>query len=242
MAGTAEDRGDRAALDPLRRGRPDPASVHARPRAAERDRQGRAARPQPLRGPAGAVLPRPRGAARGPQRPADGDRRRHGRRPRRAARPRRHARRRRPRLRRGGAAVRDLRSPSRGVPPAGQRAGAAARRRRPGPDRERARLPAQAAARRRDRAAARRLRGVRRDRAPAAASRAPPAGSSAARARRRRSRSTRTPTGSWSARSGAPLAQAPDGSERALRQVERAIGETAEHHAHVRLRPLLVRA
>ena len=38
---------------------------------------------------------------------------------------------------------------------------------------------------------------------------------------------------------GAPLAQAPDGSERALRQVERAIGETAEHHAHVRLRPLL---
>ena len=38
---------------------------------------------------------------------------------------------------------------------------------------------------------------------------------------------------------GSPLAQAPDGSERALRQVERAIGETAEHHAHVRLRPLL---
>ncbi len=39
---------------------------------------------------------------------------------------------------------------------------------------------------------------------------------------------------------GSSLAQAPDGSERALRQVERAIGETAEHHAHVRLRPLLV--
>ncbi len=38
---------------------------------------------------------------------------------------------------------------------------------------------------------------------------------------------------------GVPLAQAPDGSERALRQVERAIGETVEHHAHVRLRPLL---
>jgi DNA repair protein RecO (recombination protein O) len=38
---------------------------------------------------------------------------------------------------------------------------------------------------------------------------------------------------------GSPLAQAPDGSERVLRQVERAIGETAEHHAHVRLRPLL---
>ena len=38
---------------------------------------------------------------------------------------------------------------------------------------------------------------------------------------------------------GAPLAQAPDGPERALRQVERAISETAEHHAQVRLRPLL---
>ena len=38
---------------------------------------------------------------------------------------------------------------------------------------------------------------------------------------------------------GQPLAQAPDASERALRQAERAITETAEHHAHVRLRPLL---
>lgn len=38
---------------------------------------------------------------------------------------------------------------------------------------------------------------------------------------------------------GQPLAQAPPASERALRQAERAIIETAEHHAHVRLRPLL---
>ncbi|HLH65420.1 MAG TPA: DNA repair protein RecO [Solirubrobacteraceae bacterium] len=38
---------------------------------------------------------------------------------------------------------------------------------------------------------------------------------------------------------GAPLAGAPDAHPAALRQVERAIGETAEHHAHVRLRPLL---
>jgi DNA repair protein RecO (recombination protein O) len=38
---------------------------------------------------------------------------------------------------------------------------------------------------------------------------------------------------------GSPLAQAPNGSERVLRQVERAIGETAEHHAQVRLRPLV---
>ena len=38
---------------------------------------------------------------------------------------------------------------------------------------------------------------------------------------------------------GSPLAQAPDGSQLTLRQAERAIGETAEHHAHVRLRPLV---
>ncbi len=38
---------------------------------------------------------------------------------------------------------------------------------------------------------------------------------------------------------GHPLAQAPSASERALRQAERAIVETAEHHAHVRLRPVL---
>ncbi|MEA2214199.1 MAG: repair protein RecO, partial [Solirubrobacteraceae bacterium] len=38
---------------------------------------------------------------------------------------------------------------------------------------------------------------------------------------------------------GAPLIRAPDASPRALRQVERAITEIAEHHAHVRLRPLL---
>ena len=40
---------------------------------------------------------------------------------------------------------------------------------------------------------------------------------------------------------GRPLAQAPDASELALAQAERAITETAEHHAHVRLRPLVGR-
>jgi DNA repair protein RecO (recombination protein O) len=39
---------------------------------------------------------------------------------------------------------------------------------------------------------------------------------------------------------GQSLANAPEASERALRQAERAITETAEHHAQVRLRPLLV--
>ncbi len=33
-----------------------------------------------------------------------------------------------------------------------------------------------------------------------------------------------------------PLAEAPEGDDRALRQAERAIGETLEHHAHVQLR------
>ena len=41
---------------------------------------------------------------------------------------------------------------------------------------------------------------------------------------------------------GRPLAQAPEASDPALRQAERAIGETAEHHAHVRLRPLVTAA
>jgi DNA repair protein RecO (recombination protein O) len=36
---------------------------------------------------------------------------------------------------------------------------------------------------------------------------------------------------------GQPLSQVPGASDRALRQAERAIGETAEHHAHVQLRP-----
>jgi DNA repair protein RecO (recombination protein O) len=38
---------------------------------------------------------------------------------------------------------------------------------------------------------------------------------------------------------GQSLADAPDGSERTLLQVERAITETAAHHAHVRLRPVI---
>ena len=49
--------------------------------------------------------------------------------------------------------------------------------------------------------------------------------------------------GFWRARYdlslGRPLAEGPSGDSRVLRQAERAIGETAEHHAHVRLRPLL---
>ena len=40
---------------------------------------------------------------------------------------------------------------------------------------------------------------------------------------------------------GRPLAEAPEASELALAQAERAITETAEHHAHVHLRPLVSR-
>jgi DNA repair protein RecO (recombination protein O) len=36
---------------------------------------------------------------------------------------------------------------------------------------------------------------------------------------------------------GSPLAEAPRAGERVLRQADRAISETLEHHAHVRLRP-----
>jgi DNA repair protein RecO (recombination protein O) len=36
---------------------------------------------------------------------------------------------------------------------------------------------------------------------------------------------------------GGPLSEAPRAEERALRQAERAVGETLEHHAHVSLRP-----
>jgi len=41
---------------------------------------------------------------------------------------------------------------------------------------------------------------------------------------------------------GSPLSEAPDVQERALGQVERAVAETLEHHAHVRLMPAASRA
>jgi DNA repair protein RecO (recombination protein O) len=41
---------------------------------------------------------------------------------------------------------------------------------------------------------------------------------------------------------GRPLSEAPSGQERALGQVERAVAETLEHHAHVRLMPATSRA
>jgi DNA repair protein RecO (recombination protein O) len=40
---------------------------------------------------------------------------------------------------------------------------------------------------------------------------------------------------------GRPLAETPAATERTLRQAERAILDTVEHHAHLRLRPALSR-
>ncbi len=41
---------------------------------------------------------------------------------------------------------------------------------------------------------------------------------------------------------GLPLAEAPDAREQALGQVERAVSETLEHHAHLRLMPAVARS
>jgi DNA repair protein RecO (recombination protein O) len=40
---------------------------------------------------------------------------------------------------------------------------------------------------------------------------------------------------------GRPLSEAPEGEERALGQVEHAVAETLEHHAHLRLMPAVGR-
>src|SRR3954469_3420085 len=68
----AEDGGGRAALPPLRRGRPDPPSLSPASWSGERDREGRAQDEEPLRRPARAVLPRAPRALRGPLRAAHG--------------------------------------------------------------------------------------------------------------------------------------------------------------------------
>ncbi len=68
-----------------------------------------------------------------------------------------------------------------------------------------------------------------------AASRAPPGGVvCAGAARPGRSRSTSPRTSSWPPRWAARLPRLPAASERALRQAERAIADTVEHHAGVR--------
>ena len=149
---------------------------------------------------------------------------------------RRRARRGRARLRRRRAAVRDRRAAPRGLPPALQRARAArrrARRRRRAPTSSRsASSCCSPPASRRSSPPARRAASA----STSPASRARPAASSAARARRRASRSTRRPTRSWPARSARRSPRRRTRPSAALRQAERAIAETVEHHAGVRLR------
>ena len=138
---------------------------------------------------------------------------------------------------RGGAAPVRLRRAQRArLQPPLPRAGAARRRAGGGHPRRGARLPAQAPARRGLPARAGLVRRLRRPRAPRGLLRPRPAGSSARGARRAPSRSSPPPTPSCSRRWPARWPRAPGASDRALRQADRAITETLEHHAHVRLR------
>ena len=188
-----------------------------------------------LGGRLGAAQPGAAGAAPGPRRALHGQPGGHRARPRRPARAPRAARARRPGVRGGAAAARLHRAQPARLQPALQRAGAArrpARARHQGPG---ARLPPEAAAGRRLRARAGLLRVVRRDRAPGRLL--------AERGRRglRRLRGRLVPARRRGARLpvqaiARPLAEAPDAAERALSQADRAIAETMEYHAHVRLR------
>ena len=137
-------------------------------------------------------------------------------------------------LRRGLAAVRDRRSASGGVCPAREPADAAGGRRR-APEPPTRRVPPQAAARCRHRSPARVVRRLRRARAPQRLL------GGRRRGRLQFLRVGGVPTRQRSLRIhgralGSPLASTPAASERALRLAERAVRETAEHHAHVRLR------
>ena len=143
-----------------------------------------------------------------------------------------------PGLRGGAAAVRLLRAQPPGVQPALQRAGAARRpARRPPGARRRSAFRAEAAAGRRVRPRAVRLRGLRRG-ASTWARFSPSAGgvvcagceagSFPLSARRRTRSSSRRWRGRWP--------RCPTASGPALAQADRALAETLEHHAHVRLR------
>ena len=99
-----------------------------------------------------------------------------------------------------------------------------------------ARVPAEAAAGGRLRARAGLVRRLRRDASTSAPSRRAPAASCAPAARRARSRSARRRTRFLVDALARPLAEVPDAPERALQQADRALAETMEYHAHVRLR------
>ena len=134
--------------------------------SGRRDREGRAARAQPLRRAPGAVLSPAYGPLRRQERPHDRHERRDRQRSSAAARARRGARFGGPRVRRGVAPVRHARAASRRVRAPLQRARAARRAAGAGDARQPARVSPQAPARRGARAAARRVRRLRRGRPP----------------------------------------------------------------------------
>ena len=204
----------------------------------ERDRQGRAAGAVALRRPAGAVLPPQPRALRGPQRPADGHQRRDGRRPSAAARGRRRRSTARPAPARPSRACSTTatRTPaSTTCSPTSSRCSTASRRRAG-----------------RANALAFRLKLL------LAAGFAPQLAGCASCGEREHLVGFSGAAGGvvcaaceasafpldqeahdfLVAALGRPLAEAPDAPPRALAQAERAILETLEHHAHVRLRPV----
>ena len=239
MAGqNAEDGGDRPAQHPLRRGRPHPPPLHGEAGACGGDRQGSAAPQIALRRPPGALLPARPAAARRSRRAAHGDPGRHGRRLPAPACLWRRAHRRRPRLRCGPAPARLGRAQPARLQPALPLPLAARRPRGdPGPPRCSTALSF-------------------RLKLALAAGFSPELGSCA------RCGEAEHLVGFSGAAGGVvcagceagsfplsedahrfmvesiarPLAEAPDAGERELRQAERAIGETLEHHAHVQLR------
>ena len=213
------------------------------PRAGGRDRQGRAPRAQPLRRAAGAVLPAADRAARRPRRAADGDGRADGRRPCAPAR-RTRARSTRPRARAtrwGGCSRRQSRIRACSTCCAASCRCSTSRR-----------AGARDGARRRAGALAFRLKLL------LAAGLAPQLGACASCGEREHLVGFSGAAGGVvcgaceagvvpARRGGLPLhdggaraaadARRPTAPEPALGQVERAISETLEHHAHVRLMP-----
>ena len=247
-AGQLQDRGDRSAKHSLRRGRSDPPPLQRHAGADQRDREGVAAAALAVRRAAGAVLPaRPR-APRGARRPGDGDVGGDGRGPPGPAlqRPGADGRAR-------GAATRCFAcaTPRSRTRPRTTCCAATSRcstaRSRPAESRRSRWWMGPPARRRRWRS------GSSWRSRPASAPSSRPVlaavsrtGSSGSPGRQAESSARSCERGGFELSPkahqfmvealGQPLAAAPSASERDLRQVERAISETLEHHAHVQLR------